>query len=386
MTAIAKNPAIDYLDKALSVFPKLGLTLKQDEKMPIERLIARVSDFGPERAMVILMVLIRQEAFNALVRENISDMDVGTRFEGIASNFAVIRNDALMMVNMLENGTLSVGDRFKLFWMNMSRGSIPKRFKKIGSLYKEISESLGKQVEIEEFVITSYADNRMSMKYAQLESAHLLEAATVALGKSKQELESASAELEALPETASTSDRVELELKRDEKKRALEDLDDRYQIAKDLSEQIAVTYSTSEYVYMQIAQITKVKKRLYDRGVAFFYQQDSTLTGLSGAFTTAMGLNEGTKGINSMNQGISDSLEALSSVAGKAKKDGLRAGYGQTIRVESYKKFVDATLAYEESTFIDIAELRKEATDTSKEIVTYSEDGKRRLAAIMAKV
>ena len=61
-----------------------------------------------------------------------------------------------------------------------------------------------------------------------------------------------------------------LELARDEELRRLQAEEKRYQIAKDLSDNLTVGYNTSEVIMARLVQTTTAKERVYQQSVSFF--------------------------------------------------------------------------------------------------------------------
>ena len=96
------------------------------------------------------------------------------------------------------------------------------------------------------------------------------------------------------------------------------------------------------------------------------------------------GLHESTATLNAMKEGISKSLETLSQVGDKVQEDALKAGYGPTIRADAVKKLVDSVVNYQERAVTIIEEMRKASTQNSAEIRDAVEDGKRRIAKLIA--
>jgi uncharacterized protein YaaN involved in tellurite resistance len=96
------------------------------------------------------------------------------------------------------------------------------------------------------------------------------------------------------------------------------------------------------------------------------------------------GLHESTATLNAMKEGISKSLETLSQVGDKVQEEALKAGYGPTIRADAVKKLVESVVNYQERAVTIIEEMRKAATQNSAEIRDAVEDGKRRIAKLIA--
>jgi hypothetical protein len=96
------------------------------------------------------------------------------------------------------------------------------------------------------------------------------------------------------------------------------------------------------------------------------------------------GLHESTATLNAMKEGMSKSLETLSEIGDKVQEAAVRAGYGPTIRADAVKKLVDSVINYQERTQQIIGEMRTLSTRNSAEIRDAVEDGKRRIAKLVA--
>jgi hypothetical protein len=96
------------------------------------------------------------------------------------------------------------------------------------------------------------------------------------------------------------------------------------------------------------------------------------------------GLHESTKTVEAMKEGVSKSIEVLSEIGDKVQEAAVRAGYGPTIRADAVKKLVDSVVNFQEKSQIIIDEMRKLATQNSAEIRDAVEDGKKRMAALVA--
>jgi hypothetical protein len=160
------------------------------------------------------------------------------------------------------------------------------------------------------------------------------------------------------------------------------DEDKRYQIAKDLSDNLTIGYNTSEVIMARLAQTTSAKERVYAQAVSFFSTNEAVLTALKASFTGMFGLNESTKTLEAMKKGVSDSLDTLSEVGDRVTEEAIRAGYGPTIRADAVKKLVDSVANFQEKSREIIEEMRKEATRNSEEIREAVENGKRRMARL----
>ena len=144
------------------------------------------------------------------------------------------------------------------------------------------------------------------------------------------------------------AERAKLELIRDEHLRRTQDEEKRYQIAKDLSDNLTVGYNTSEVIMARMLQGTNAKERVYAQAVTFFSTNDSVLTALKASFTGMFGLHESTQTLNAMKEGVSRSLEVLAEIGDQVGEEAVRAGYGPTIRADAVKSLVDSVITFQE--------------------------------------
>ena len=95
-----------YLDKALNGLRDLGLMPEKPDEMPVLTLIAQISDLDEEKSVAIARTLSNTTVFNEVVREQITSMKVGERYETITQSFDSIRDDAKSMVEQLDDGKI----------------------------------------------------------------------------------------------------------------------------------------------------------------------------------------------------------------------------------------------------------------------------------------
>lgn len=164
----------------------------------------------------------------------------------------------------------------------------------------------------------------------------------------------------------------------------MQDEEKRYQIAKDLSDNLTIGYNTSEVIMARLMQTTSAKERIYAQSVSFFSTNETVLTALKASFTGMFGLHEATKTLDAMKEGMSKSLETLAEVGDQVQEAAIRSGYGPTIQASSVKMLVDSVVGFQERSREIINEMRVLATRNSEEIRDAVEDGKRRLAKLAA--
>ena len=370
-----------YLDKALNGLRDLGLMPQKPDEMPVIMLINQISDLDEEKTIAIARTLSNTTVFNEVVREQITSMNVGERYETIAKSFNSIRDDAKSMVEQLDDGKIDTLERLSNFWMKATRGDIPSRFSKIKKTYLEVSADTKDQIARETLILESYRDFRGALKESQVMAFQVLKKAETQVEEAKTRLAEATKALES----NTSEDRAtiaKLELARDERLRDLQAEDKRYQVAKDLAENLSVSYNTTEVVMARLVQTNDVKERVYSQAVSFFGTNETVFTALNASFTSLQGLHESTQTLEAMKEGINESLETLAEVGGKVQEDALRAGYGPTIKAESVKKLLDSVINFQEKSRSLITEMRELSTRNEQEISQAVEDGKRRMVRL----
>lgn len=372
---------LKYLDKAVSKLRDLGLMPERPDEAPVVAMIQKVSDLDEEKAVAIARTLNHTTVFNEVVREQVSAMEVGQRYEEIANAFNSIRDDAQKMVKQLDDGEIDTVERMGNFWMKVTRGDIPSRFEKIKKTYHEVTRDSRDQIDRELTILESYRDFRGALKEAQVMAYEILKKAEAELQGAKMRLEEAAKALESNTD----KDQVviaRLELARDERLRELQEEDKRYQVAKDLAENLSINYNTTEVIMARLLQSNEVKERVYSQAVTFFGTNETVFTALNASFTSLQGLHESTRTLEVMKEGINQSLETLADVGGKVQEDALRAGYGPTLKAQSVKKLLDSVINFQERSRTLINELRDLSARNEEEIRQAVEAGKRRLVEL----
>lgn len=376
------NTTLQYLDKAMNQLRDLGLVPETVEEAPILSLLERISDIDPDKSLAIARTLSQASVFNDVVREQVSMMNMGERYEDITEAFNSIRNDAKSMVKQVEDGKIDTFERVSNVWMKVTRGDIASRFDKIKSIYLEVASDSRDQIERERTILNAYQDFRGAMKESEIHALDILKQAEALWNEAQGRLKQAA---ETVTSFAGDDlvERAKLELTRDEKLRELQFSEDRYQISKDLSDNLTVSYNTSEVIMARLMQTTSAKDRVYKQAITFFGTNETVLTALTASFTGLFGLHESTQALEAMKDGVSKSLEDLADIGGKVQEAAVRAGYGPTIRAESVKKLVDSVVNFQERTTEIIAEMRILSTKNAEEIRDAVEDGKQRLTVII---
>jgi len=381
-TELSEKP-LQYLDKAVNAIRDLGIWPEQTEEQPITGLLQQITELDETRVVLIGRTLNQASAFNEVVREQIAAMNIGQRYEDITKGFDSIRDDAKGLVNQLDDGKLDILERASNVWMKVSRGDIASRFDRIRKTYLDVSRDTKDQVDREHTILEAYRDFRGALKQSEVMALEVLQTAEGKLNERKQALETASSAVSGFKD-GTPADRARLEMARDQRLREMQDEERRYQITKDLSDNLTISYNTSEVVMARLMQTTNAKERVYQQSISFFSTNETVLTALSASFTGMFGLHESTETLNAMKEGMSKSLETLSEIGDKVTEEAVKAGYGPTIRADAVKKLVDSVINFQEKSRTIINEMRKLSTENSAEIRDAVEDGKQRLAKLAA--
>jgi hypothetical protein len=196
------------------------------------------------------------------------------------------------------------------------------------------------------------------------------------LQKANAKLEAQKAELSKAADQVANfagteiAERARLELVRDEQLRRTQDEEKRYQIAKDLSDNLTVSYNTSEVIMARLLQTTNAKERVYSQAVSFFSTNDSVLTALKASFTGMFGLHEATQSLDAMKEGVSKSLEVLAEIGDQVGEAAVKSGYGPTIRADAVRKLVDSVVNFQVRSLEIVDEMRKLSTQNSARSAT----------------
>ena len=382
MSEPKRASALQYLDKALGELRALGFSSEGGAPAPIVALLNQIADLDQDRVAAIARTLDQASHFNEVVREQVASMTIGERYKEITNAFDSIRDDAKSLVDQYADGKISTMERIGNVWMKMTRGDIAARFDKIRKIYLEVAAETRNQVERETRILEAYRDFRGALKQSEVLALEVLKTAEGRLADAKETLKAAVDKVTAYAGDDAAA-RATLELDRDESLRALQREEKRYQVGKDLSDNITIGYNTSEVIMTRLVQTTNAKERIYAQAISFFGTNETVLTALTATFTGMHGLHESTQTLEAMKKGIDESLETLSEIGGKVQEAAVRAGYGPTVSAAAVKKLVESVVVFQERSQTIIAEMRKAATENSKEIREAVEDGKKRLAHLI---
>ena len=310
-----------YLDKALGALRDMGVSLPDAtaDESPITGLLGKISSLDPDRVALIARVLTQASNFNEVVRQEVRGMEVGSRYETITTAFNSIRDDAREMVKQVEDGRISTMERLSNVWQKVTRGDIADRFGKIRTTYLEVSRDTKGQIDREHAILDAYRDFRGALKEAEVMALEVLKKAESELQAAKASTEAASQQVQAAA-GAEPVERAKLELARDEVLRVLQAEDARYQVAKDLSDNLTVSYNASEVIMARLTQTTSAKERVYQQSVSFFSTNEVVLTALTASFSGLHGLAESTKALEGMKAGVTRASRCWRTSAARCRR------------------------------------------------------------------
>jgi len=382
MDQITVKSPLQYLDGAMSTLRTLGLLEGKREDAPIVGLLEKIAEISPDQVAIITRTLQQMGVFNEVVREQVAEMAVGERYEKISQAFDSIRADAKAMVDQMTDGKLDFFERASNTWMKFARGDIAKRFDQIRKTYLQVAKDTKENIDREQAILDAYRDFRGALKHGEIAALEILKTAEQRLANAREGLQRASDLIAAFPETGDAAERARLELTRDEHLRHVQNEEGRYQVAKDLSDNLTIGYNTSDVVMARLVQTMNAKERIYQQAVIFFTTNESVLTALKASFTGLHGLHESTQTLNAMKEGVSKSLEMLADIGGKVQEEALKAGYGPTVRAEAVVKLVESVVNYQTRSAEIITEMRTLSSRNSLEIREAVEDGRKRVARL----
>ena len=258
-----------YLDKALSQLRDLGLMPEKVDEAPVVALLEKLTDLDEAKVVAIARTLTQASVFNDIVREQVSEMKIGDRYNVITESFDSIRSDAKRMVEQVDDGKVDTFERISNVWMKVTRGDIASRFDEIKETYLEVAADSRDQIQREEVILEAYQDFRGAIKQSEIFALDVLSQAEAQWNESKGALKQANDTVAAYA-GEDLAERAKLELARDERMRDLQSSEDRYQISKDISDNLTVSYNTSEVVMARLMQTNSAKQRVYKQAITFF--------------------------------------------------------------------------------------------------------------------
>ena len=373
MAAIQK-----YLDRSVEVLQRFGFLDKAQEESQLANLLEDTVSVDEARVVNIAKTVRHIGAFSQLVREKVQDMNVSDRYADVTQMFDSIREDSKRVLAQLEDGKIDFKERMSNWWMRLRRGTTHDRFEKIRDVYGAVSKDTKEQLENEDAIMNAYIDVRFALKEAEILSQEVLKKQTEILDTARAEFKGTVDAVEAY-NGEDTAEKSRLELKRDETRRLFEDQDRRYQLIKDVSENLSMGYNVGETLVAKLKQTHDVKEQVYRRSATFFTTNEHVFTTLDAVYTSQLGLHETTQTLEAMREGANKGLEDVAELGRDLERAALKAGYGSVYNPQSVQKLVDAIVSYQEESIQTINQLRVESAQNAKEIGRIVEEGKKRV-------
>lgn len=370
----------NYIELAIARLASLGIIIQPQGENPILPLIEKVAVYGESESLHIARVMQQAEVFNAAVRDRIASMEIANRYEQIVTEFKSVKEDLQAMVRWMEDGKLGFGEKVKMKWMNLRRGTMADRFTSVREIYLAVAKDAKDQLECENEILNAYQDFRLSIKESEVSAQRMLETAKAKLKEINERLQKAT--VACAVEGLTGEQKALADLARDECIREQKDEDSRFQIILDLANNLKVAYGTSEAVFARLQQTHGVKERVYQQSVSFFATNEVAFTALAATFNSTQGLAETTNTLEAMKSGINDSLETLADLGQKQLEQGIQAGYGATTSAESVAKLVDAIVLFEATSHKAITDLRQGAVQNALALEQAVNDAKDRYSKL----
>jgi hypothetical protein len=374
---ISKASLQRRLDKAIDVLNSFGILPSEDEASQMAELLDDVVEINPPKVTAIGRVMQYMGSFNELVRDEIKDIRLASRYEKITSLFDSIVNDAKALLGQIEDGKIDWKEKVSGFWMKLVRGGIPKRFERIKNTYNDVARDTRSHLGREERILAAYQEFRGAIKEAEALAYEVKGSQEKNLGSAKEAHAKAEEDLKA-KEGGEAAEVANYQLARDEAFRALQEEEKKLYLLTDLAEHLKVGYNVAETVMAKLQQTHDAKEQVYNRSVTFFGTNEHVFTVLAATYTSQLGLHESTQTLDAMTDGVNKSLEMMAEIGGTVEERALEAAHGPTVRAEALQKLVDAVVEFQTTSRSKIKELREANTANVHEIERIVEDGKQR--------
>lgn len=379
-----KPRPLERLDKAMLLLRKTGLSIPTAslEERSATGLVKELANYDAPAVQAIIKTLSYAQVFNHVVREQLDTTQVGQDYIKIAQAFDSIREDTKSMLAQAESGQSGLKVQLGQHWMNLTRGSIPERFKKISTLADTVFRQTEDRLSQMQAILEGYSEYRGSVKEASMLAQDLLQATEQHYENSNQALKDAQAAIEQTE--AGTQERNFAELQRDDAAKVFRQADRHYQIARDLRDNLTISYNTGDMVMARLTQTAQAQERVWSESTIFFTTNESVLTALSASLTMLRGLHASTEAHVAIKTGIGNALKDVATVGTAVQERALREGYGPTIRHETVKELIDSIVNYQIKAKSIVAEMRKESDENQRKIAEDTEQARQRLIELMA--
>lgn len=354
------------IDKSVAVLSKNGiLPSESDENHRLAELLHNVVDIDEPNVMAIAATVRYIGSYSQLVRDNVQDMRVGARYGDITRRFSSIQEDLKMVQEHVEDGKITFAEKAQFFWMRLTRGTTHHRFQEIQEIYQEVMGDTKVQIDKANEIMEGYLDFRLALSHTIVLANKVFAKQKDNFRVAKETLEQAASAVTAY-EGTDVVRRSELELVRDEAKRAYDIEEKRFDLVKDVAEIMKAGLDVGDIMVTEMQNTNGVKERLYRRGVAFFELNEQIFSLMDALYTMKGGLHETTETIGGMEKGIDSILGNIAITGHELEKAAIRAGYGSIYNPETLQKVADSIVEFTKS----VEQLKQEGRDRSTAAVT----------------
>lgn len=373
------------LQKAVDIVKSAGLRNEVRKPQAIVAIIEEIKDVDPDLVYFIARTLGEQVAFDDLVVQKISGVAVGDDYKEITAAFDSIRQDAKEAAQNAADGDEGFFDKIVGFFKEATKGDVAERFAKIEDRFEQVTSALAAQLKGEKEILDAYQLFRVALGQSQVAAAKVKEKLQVLLDDANAKLAAAQ---KAVDDATAVDEatKLSLQIARDSARNAASLAETRYDVGKDLAENLMIAYSVTDVTMKKLEGTSKLKDRIYKRSVSFFATNRSTLASLKANYNASIGLAEGTNALDSMTDGINKSLTDLAEVSGQIDRKAIKSGYGATIDAGVVKALTNALMTEMEEYSKLVSESRAEATKNADEIRADVEESQRRYTEIATKI
>lgn len=373
------SKTMNYLVSAADKLHSVGINLFANNQRSISAsLLEEVKTIDVNSTLEIAKTFEAIESFAEIMRENTTNTQVLDQHENISGAFESIRLDALELKKQEEKDKLAVTDKMRNAWMVFRRGSIPTRFKKIDSTFKNVIIETDKTLQREQIVLDSYVDFRGALLLSQAAAQRMLKQHTPKLDEARAKyLEFAD---KANVKDLDPEQKAILSEARDRAQHEFEIEERKNDVLKRISENLTVSYNASESVIASLYQTYRTKLAVNDQSKIFFTTNANLFTAIGTTINSIVGTRAAARTQKAMADGMNNSIETIAELSGKVNEEAIKIAHGATIKASSVSKLVDAIENYQTETRRLAAEARIEATRNAEEMQRITDEGKKRIA------
>ena len=256
-----------YLDQAVGVLQRYGVLPKADTPLELTKLLEEVRHVDEPKVMTIAKTVQYMQSFNAMVRDNVEDVQIGNRYLEISEKFDSVRQDSKKLIAQLDDGVISWTEKLSNLWMRMRRGSPSARFQEIADIYKDVSRDTQEQLKKEMTIMDGYIDFRFALKEAEVVGSRVRSMHKFRFSTDAQEwarLRRSSRRSTTTPVKPTKAGRASWSLAASNataRCTRYEKEDRTYQLLKDIAENLSIGYDVGETLISKLKQTHDVKEQ-----------------------------------------------------------------------------------------------------------------------------